>query len=558
MRGSYELVNRNTAAVAMLNFNFDTDPSFQIHRFDIGAPTELIEDNRHLGMRRYKLLQPLQPGAKLSLAFDLEAPTPGFKNEGSNTTVVYNGSFLNGRAVLPALGYQEGAELERDQDRRKFGLLPKERMRDRDDEKGLQVNDLEAASDFIQFEANVSTEEDQIAIAPGYLQKEWVQDGRRHFSYKMDAPILNFFAFQSARYAEKRDVWHDADNQRDVQLEVYYQPGHEWNLDRMLASSKAALAYFSKNFGAYQYRQFRIIEFPRYETFAQSFPNTIPYSEAIGFIARVREGDPKDIDYPYYVTAHEAAHQWWGHQVVGAKVQGATALIETLAQYSALMVMKHRYGEGKMRKFLSYELDRYLRGRAFEQKKEMPLGRVENQDYIHYAKGSLVMYSLQDYIGEDKVNQALKGFRDAFAFRGPPYPNATQLIKAFRNVTPPELQYLIDDMFESIVLYDNRAVSAHAKKLPDGRYEVSIRVKAQKLHADALGKEEPVPLSDLIDIGVLNGDGEPLALRRERITQEDGVYTLTLTQRPVKAGIDPLTKLIDRTPRDNVIPVEFD
>ena len=41
-------------------------------------------------------------------------------------------------------------------------------------------------------------------------------------------------------------------------------------------------------------------------------------------------------------------------------------LDETLAQYSALMVMKHKYGADKMRKFLKYELDSYLRGRGGE------------------------------------------------------------------------------------------------------------------------------------------------------------------------------------------------
>jgi aminopeptidase N len=196
----------------------------------------------------------------------------------------------------------------------------------------------------------------------------------------MDSPILDFFAFQSARYDVKRDRWHD------VAIEVWHHPGHEYNVDTMIAATKAGLDYFTAAFGPYQHKQFRIIEFPRYDTFAQSFPNTIPYSEGIGFIARVRPDDPEDIDYPYYVTAHELAHQWWGHQVPGGNVQGETFLVETLAQYSALMVMKQKYGEAKMQRFLQYELDRYLLGRSTEQKKELPLARVENQDYIHYRR----------------------------------------------------------------------------------------------------------------------------------------------------------------------------
>ncbi|HJV60539.1 MAG TPA: M1 family aminopeptidase, partial [Albitalea sp.] len=555
VRGSFALRNKNAVPVDTLNLQFGAWQTLEIHRLELGVPSHLVEDNRKLSLRRYKLAQPLAPGATTTLSFDLEQPTHGFENDSANTAVVGNGSFLNGRVVLPVIGYQAQGELERDQDRRKFGLAPKERLPDRDDVKALQFNPLTHDADWIDFEATLSTEPDQIAIAPGYLQREWTDGGRRFFHYKMDAPILDFYAFQSARYALRKDVWHGGAN--DVAIEVYYQPGHEYNIASMIEAAKASLDYCSTHFGPYQYRQFRIVEFPRYEAFAQSFPNTIPYSEGIGFIARVRPNDEQDIDYPYYVTAHEAAHQWWGHQVMGADVQGGTMLIETMAQYSALMVMKRKVGEAKMRKFLAYELDRYLTGRAFEQKKELPLARVENQPYIHYRKGSLVMYALADYLGEERLNQAIRRFRDAHAFQGPPYPNTTQFLAAVREVTPPELQYVIDDLFERIVVYDNRAVSAVAKPLPGGRYELTLDVIAKKRVADELGKESDAPLADLIDIGVLDEHGDPLVLQRQRIDKEKMRFTFTLDKKPASAGIDPLNKLIDRRPKDNTVAVSF-
>ncbi|HEY9065719.1 MAG TPA: M1 family aminopeptidase, partial [Burkholderiaceae bacterium] len=414
---------------------------------------------------------------------------------------------------------------------------------------------------YVSFEVTLSTEADQIAIAPGYLQREWTEGARRYFHYRMDAPIANFFAFQSGRYAVRQDVWHREGgstpdgNAGDVPLEIYYQRGHEFNLDSMLAATKAALSYDSRNFGPYQYRQFRIIEFPRYETFAQSFPNTIPYSEGIGFIARVRPDDLKDIDYPYYVTAHEVAHQWWGHQVMSGDVQGGSMLVESLAQYSALMVMKERVGPQKMRRFLAYELNRYLIGRATEQKKELPLSRVEDQPYIHYAKGSLVMYLLADMIGEDKLNQAIRRFRDDHAFQGPPYPSTSEFVARVREVTPPEMQYLIDDLFERIVLYDNRAVSASAKALPGGRWEVTMKLVAKKRVADELGKESDAALADFIDVGVLDANGDPIAVERRKFDREETTVTLVVDRKPAKAGIDPLNKLIDRTPKDNTVTV---
>ncbi|MEO5883819.1 MAG: ABC transporter permease, partial [Caldimonas sp.] len=373
MKGRYALENKSGQPIGRVLLAFAPAERLMVHQLDIGVANRLEKDDAELGIRLYRIEPPLPPGAKTTLAFDVELPTRGFTNEGSNTSMVYNGSFINGREVLPLIGYQDRGELERDQDRKKFGLAPKERMRDRDDPAGLAVNALQGASDFIEFETTVSTEPDQIAISPGYLQREWTENGRRYFHYKMDAPILNFYAFQSARYAVKKDTWDGPAGK--VAIEIYYQPGHEFDLDAMNLSVKDSLAYCSAAFGPFQYRQFRIVEFPRYETFAQSFPNTIPFSEAIGFIARVRPDDPKDIDYPYYVTAHEAAHQWWAHQVVGGDVQGGSMLVESLAQYSALMVMKKKYGPAKMRRFLAYELNNYLRGRAFEQKKELPLSR---------------------------------------------------------------------------------------------------------------------------------------------------------------------------------------
>jgi ABC-2 type transport system permease protein len=556
VRGSYVLVNKTAAPLSNVNLNFLLGDTLTIHTLGFGIPARLIDDNLKVGVRRYQLDRPLAPGESTTLTFDLEHAPHGFTNEGSETDVVYNGSFIHNGSILPILGYREDAELERDQDRRKFGLAPRARMRDRDDRVGLQTNVISPDADFIKYEATVSTEADQVAISPGYLQREWTEDGRRYFEFKMDAPILNYFAFQSARYAVRKATW--AGPKGDVAIEIYHQPGHEFNLDAMIDSVKASLAYNGKNFGDYQYRQFRIIEFPSYETFAEAFPNTIPYSEGIGFIARVRPDDPKDIDYPYYVTSHEAAHQWWGHQVVPGDTQGSSMLTESFAQYSALMVMKSRIGEAKMRRFLKYELDRYLQGRAFEQKKELPLSRVENQQYIHYAKGSLVMYAMADYIGEATLNSALRAYRDEYAFKGPPYPNSSAFLAKLRAVTPPAMQYLVDDMFDRIVIYDNRAVSASAKPLAGGRYEVTVKVSAKKAVADELGKETDVPLADFIDIGVVDDHGDAIAIERHKIDHADNTYTLTVDRKPARAGIDPLNKLIDRTPDDNTMAVTIE
>jgi aminopeptidase N len=330
----------------------------------------------------------------------------------------------------------------------------------------------------------------------------------------------------------------------------------------MLASSKGGLDYYQANYSPYQFAQYRILEFPRYRGFAQSFPNTIPYSESIGFIGRMEKKD--DIDFTYFVTAHELGHQWWGHQLIGGNVEGSNMMSETLAEYSALMVMEKKYGKDQMHKFLRHEVDQYLRGRGGEVRHEPPLVLVQREPYVWYYKGGLVMYTLADYIGEDKVNAALHNFLMQYRYANATnaqsgnYPDTRQFVDALRAQTPPELQYMITDEFESIVLYDNKAESATATPMADGRYKVTLKVQARKLKADGNGNEAPVAMDDYIDVGVFSGkkdEEKPLSLKKEKFTEGERTFEIVVDQMPTRAGIDPYNKLIDRVSDDNMIDV---
>jgi len=557
VRGTMWLENKTDAPidrVALTVWPADLQPlprpHIMIHELKFqGGQTPVVEDPA-LGFSLYQLATPLPPHGRIELDFSFTFPNPGFVNSRPNTDIVSNGSFLNS-SYVPFVGYAPDAELGDDSTRHRHGLDNVKRLPKLEDVAARRNNAIGINADWVNFEATVSTMPDQIAIMPGYLQKEWTENGRHYFHYKMDAPILPIASLNSARYSVRRDHWHD------VNLEIYYHPGHEFDLDRMMKSMKATLDYCTSAYSPFQYRQLRIIEFPRYGTFAESFPNTIPFSEGIGFITYVDPKKPDAIDLPFYVTAHEVGHQWWGHQVVSAYTEGETSIIETLAQYTSFMVMKHTYGAESMKKFLRFELDGYLRGRAQERNEEKPLYKVDaEQGYIHYNKGGLVMYELQDYIGEAAVSQALSDFTKAYAFKGAPYPTSLDLIASLKKVTPPEFQYLFDDLFENITIYDNRARTATYTEQPDGKYKVHLTVEAKKYRADGRGQEHAVPLHDLIDVGVLDSDGHFLYLKKQKFDQESAEFDLIVDKRPAEAGIDPLIKLIDRNPDNNVMKVE--
>jgi ABC-2 type transport system permease protein len=554
IKGHYYLKNKHRAALDTLFINYlgKEDIEYSFSKLQPAVPASIVLNDTEYGVQIFKLQQALQPGDSIRFDFELAYMPIGFANGTTNTEIVYNGTFFN-NLIFPSVGYNSDAELSENAAREKYGLAYKPRMADVNDSAARMNNYISHDADWVHFAATVSTSEDQIAIAPGYLQKEWTANGRRYFRYQMDSPILNFYSFLSARYEVKRDQW------QDVAIEVYYHKGHEYNLDRMIKSVKQSLEYYTTQFGPYQHRQVRILEFPRYASFAQAFPNTIPYSEGIGFIAKVDATNSK-IDVPFYVTAHEVAHQWWAHQVMGGNVQGSVLMSETMSQYSALMVMEKEYGKPAMRKFLKYELDKYLTGRTAERKKELPLMLCENQDYIHYNKGSVVMYALREYLGEQQLNGAIKSYLNAVKFQEPMYTNAVEFVQYLRAATPDSLKYMIEDMFETITIYENYVQDLSYTPLNDGTYKVQLTVGSTKFRADSTGKQTKVPVADYIDIGVFakidkeskDELGKALVMQRVKMDAPVKTFEFIVQQQPYQAGIDPLNLLIDRTPSNNL------
>jgi ABC-2 type transport system permease protein len=548
--GSFMLVNKTERAIASIHIS-DAKDSLKRISFDRQF-TETTAD-RDTGYYVYQFAEPLKPAERVRLDFNVGYENKGFRNGEERNEFADNGTFFD-NLYFPLIGYDRDLELSDDDERRDQDLSPQADMPSPDDPGACNRMLFAPDSDRVNFKATVSTAPDQIAVAPGYLQREWIENGRRYFAYDMgEKKIVNFYAFVSGRYAVKRDTWFGP--QGDVKIEVYYHPQHEYNVDRMIESTKKGLDYYTENFGPYQFKQFRILEFPRYQDLAQSFPNTIPYSEGIGFIAHATKED--GLDTPFYVTAHELAHQWWGEQVVGCYAQGSNMLSETLAQYSALMVMEKEVGRGSISTYLVHELDRYLQGRSAERKQEVPLAFVQDNEYIWYYKGSLVMYALKDYLGEDRLNAALRRYLDAVKFQEAPYTTSLELIDYLRAATPDDQQQIITDLFETITLFDNRAVEATYRETFEKRYVVKLKVDARKLRADGLGAENEIAIDDLIDIGIYGGEGEEktLFLEKRRITQPRMEFEITVDQIPTRAGIDPYYKLIDREPDNNLIPV---
>ena len=462
--------------------------------------------------------------------------------------MIENGTFLSNDEFMPRIGMNDSGMLEGRTKRRKLGL-PEELPQPRSGTvKRLPV-------EWIKADITISTSSDQTPIAPGKKVSDITRGGRRIARFVSEAPILNGFSILSARYAEKHR------QHAGVDLVIYYHPAHAWNVDRMLNALAASLDYYQANFGPYQFHYARVLEFPGYRYyFAQSFAGTIPFSETLGFLSDYR--NPTTLDDVTYTTAHEFAHQYWGHQLVAANVPGGPMLAETFAQYSALMVLKKLHGDDEIRRTLNYELDRYLDRRRTSTDDEPPLVRVAGQGHVTYNKGALVMYLLQQRLGEDPVNRALRNLLNKYKFNSEAF--SQDFVDALRaEAKTPEDQALITDLLERIILYDLKVAKPATVHRADGKWEVTVPVEAKKFYSDAKGTESETPLTDRIEVGLFTAEpgsgpfapSNVILMERQPIHSGQQVLKFVVDRKPAYAGVDPYNFYIDRNSADNVAEV---
>lgn len=544
IRGTYVLENRTATAVDAIHVV--ANPEVETKNVSFDRPSRLTQNDDDHGYRIYALSRALQPRESMRMTFDVVHAPRGFTNFGWNPSVTANGSWFQHRGDqdhgerqwLPFVGYQRNRELTSAAARRQHGLPARPAVATLED---LPARQRQMGREKIALETIIGTDADQTGVAPGQLLRAWNANGRRYFHYRTDAPITNIYAIYSARYAVQRARWND------VEIEVLHHPPHTRNIPRMLQSVRASLDYHTREYGPYPHKQLRLVQYPSSggSLGLTSFPGLIEYSDGFA-MARV-EDDPRDIDLPYAAMAHEVGHQWWGHQLVPARVEGAALLTESLAWYSAMMTVEHSRGRDHLTRLLGVMRAEYL---APHQTRDRSLLRTE--DHLHgYRTGPFAMYAVREAAGEERVNAALRKLLGRFDPARPPYPTSLDLYAELRAATPPDRHALLKDLFEEITFWDLRTKKVDVHQAGDA-YRVTLHIEAQKLKADAAGKESPAPMNDSIDVAAFDANGKTIYRAPHRIRSGEQTITITVPQRPSRAGVDPDRVLLDRKPEDNL------
>jgi len=564
------IINKNDKPISQVLLDGDelTDYSIKLDGKPMPFTTPLIyhraffswfrSKNDTAAYRLYQFKKPLAPGDSVELEINSQVIFKGFDNGLYGQRLLRNGTIFTGG--LPELGYDDDDEINSPYVRKKAGLPPKEEEEiAQNDPEG--INNLKAgkASDLFSYDLTISTSGDQTMVSSGELLKQWKQNGRNYFHFVQNQPGMYApVAAVGAKYEVAKDT---VVLGHPVNISIYYDLEHNWNVSRFMSAYKDGLHYFNTAYGPYPFKDIRLAETSPYGPRVGSFTTFDTYAEYFAWCAHFDE--PNETDYCYFNSAQQLAQQWWRFQVAPNNTVGSLNIAEGLAQYSALVMMEKKYGKDNMKWITMDQLWAYLFIRRRLDEPEHPLIR-SNTWFEWGGKASVALYGLRDLIGEDSINTALREFKDAYAFKNkPPFAGSNNLYSYLDKHTPDSLKYFLTDTWQKITLYDNKMVDV--KAVPTGKnneYKVTLKTNVAKVYVDGKGNDVPaLKMNDYITIGVFAADSKnkegrsvvnPLYLKKYKLSYGLHTFTIIVKGKPVRAGIDPYSKLIDRNPNDNM------
>ncbi|WP_373055944.1 ABC transporter permease [Zunongwangia sp. H14] len=537
LKGFYTLVNKDKNPVKEIHI----EPAFNVEtkiEFDRASKLEIRDET--LGHSIYGLKEPLMPGDLLELHFEVSFTRQGFTNDGLRSNgagrgILSNGTYITG-GMLPVIGYNSRRELMSADDRRDYNLPRQVTLPDPG-----EIDPEITSTPPAYYEAIVSTAEGQTAVAPGKLIRQWNENGRAYFEYSGEIPLSGTDLYFSANYDAYKE------NYKGVALSVYLHPEHTTHRDRLLKSLRASLEYYSEEFGEYPYSFLKVIEQPgNFMGMGVDGSGVITGGE--GFFLFNPEGN--GFDGMFEITAHEMGHQWWGIQLKPAFAEGAGVISESLAWYSGMQLVKNTKSREALRRFM------YIMRQPNPwppMKTGLPLIRAMDP-YANYRKGPFAIYALSEYVGEKKINSALKNLIQKNKGK---LATTLDMYNEFEAVTPDSLKPLLHDLFKKDTYWTFETKNLKARKMKDNRWEVEMEIEARKVVSDSAGAETEVPVDQWVEIGVFapaaSGEflGESRYLQKHFIKSGTQTLTIEVPAKPAKAGVDPYN-LLDWREGDNI------
>ena len=263
-----------------------------------------------------------------------------------------------------------------------------------------------------------------------------------------------------------------------IELRFFYKPEHENSVERIMDNAEFALKYYSSSFGKYPYTHFTIVDIKiglaggamEYPTLITISPSRVP---------------PERIRADALVLFHEMAHQWWYGMVASNEFEEAW-LDEGFAVYSERRALDERFGKRANMIDLwgikASDLDHARFGYLLDlQSDPVVKNSWEFRNYLSYHgmvyfKASLVLETLRNYLGEEKMDEVMKEYFRRYKFK---HPKTSDFIQVVNEVTGEDLTFLFEQLLFGTGFCDYEVTSIES--VPLGSEDKNRRYKTKVL-----------------------------------------------------------------------------
>jgi len=528
VQGNYIITNKNFSPIDTLMIRFNPGKYYTLSS---NRKFQKLQSDKENGIHIFTLEKPLAFEDSAIISFGYEIKSAGFSDDNPNIDVIDNGLLIsnigqNNGKYFPQIGYDRYIEIQDSAVRNEYGLGRIEKY-------SLTNHKLVSNTDWVKYKAVISTSPGQEAITNGTLINSWVSNERKYFQYQTDTLINNEIAITSGKYSQF------IKENNGIIYKIFYSPNYSYNITEMFQGALAGLQYCENNVGKYPYKTFTIVEIPNYHrNFGNAFsiPTLILWNEDGGFFNV--PNDTNKINRVFSTSAHEASHQWWAHAVKPASyIPGGIVLNETLAQYVRLMTLYKHFPSEAVKSFLQNEMEQYFYERSISNDGENPLSQA-SQSFVAYNKGSLVMNSIMKLLGDDKLNTALSNYYNKFAYQDSLFSTTKDLETYIRSVTPDTLKNYFDELFNKVILFDSKVISASVSKIGN-TYNVNFTIDILKFAVDNLGNETEINFNGYLPVAVYDKEGNILKSEFYKFDGKEIKGSFMLDKLPETLVVDP-------------------
>jgi hypothetical protein len=270
-------------------------------------------------------------------------------------------------------------------------------------------------ADFGDYRVSITLPQEYMVGATGRLVEEnKISDSTKTMVFR--AKCVHDFAWAASPDYQviKREV-------EGIEVSYFFKPEHSDSAGRILDYAEFSLQYYDSLFGAYPLNHFTIVD-------AKIGPGggAMEYPALVTIMPS--QASRELLKQDAMIIFHETAHQWWYGMVASNEFEEAW-LDEGFAEYSTRRALEEKFGEGGS--------IAQLWGVSLKEKELAKLGYVFNPQVDPivtkswefrnggsyrsniYFKASLVLETLRNYLGAERMNLLLKEYFQRYKFKHP-------------------------------------------------------------------------------------------------------------------------------------------